>query len=105
MLYQTIVLELLRQRPRLHRQLRRDRQMLKTVHRFANQLKDSHEVWKTDLTRVNPDRDPLQIRNEAMEKALQELVTCLPAEPGRNTAGPLSLEEAMTFIRKATPVA
>jgi chromosome segregation ATPase len=103
MQYKTLALNLLRQRPRLARQLRRNRTMLATVEQYANQLKDSHEFWKEDLAQVNPENDQVQTTSEALQRALQELEGSLPPEPGRKTKEALSLDAAMAFIRPHTP--
>jgi hypothetical protein len=105
MQYKTIVLQLLRQRPKMARQLRRNRTMLATAERYANKLKESHEAWKGILSRENPDSDPIQTTSEALERALHELENCLPVEPGRKPRAEPSLDQAMGFIRKHTPPA
>ena len=49
MLYKTIVLSLLEQLPQLHEQLCKNRQLLATLERLADELKSSHETWKEQL--------------------------------------------------------
>jgi hypothetical protein len=103
MQYKTIVLQLLRQRPNLARQLRRKRTMLATVDRYANKLKESHEAWTGILSRENPDSDPIQTTSEALQRALQHLENYLPPEGQKAGNETLSLDEAMAFIHRPTP--
>jgi hypothetical protein len=72
--------------------------MLATVERYADQLKDSHETWKADLAQASPSSDPIQTTSEALQRALQDLESRLPAEPGRKPKESLSLEAAMAFL-------
>src|SRR5207244_59133 len=65
--YKTIIIELLRQRPRLHAKLRRKRQLLAVVNQYARELKTRHEELKTNLSRRQPGIDPSQIASAAME--------------------------------------
>ncbi len=79
MLYKTIVLELLEQRPRLYGQLRKDRKLLATLEIYATQLKERHEDWKVMLLqRTWPRSTPTQIASEALEMAIEELEDRLP---------------------------
>jgi hypothetical protein len=80
MLYKTIVLELLQQRPQMHEQLRQQRRLLEEMERYSRWLKSHHEAWKDHLSRSRPGSDPAQIASEAMEIALQELVDRLDSE-------------------------
>ncbi|HEY1066565.1 MAG TPA: hypothetical protein VGE52_10665 [Pirellulales bacterium] len=101
--YKTIVLELLEQRAELHEQLRRAHRLLATVEQYALDLKASHEAIRTEFQRADPDSDPWQISSEAFERALQELEDRLPPAPATDETEPLSLDEAMTFIRRRQP--
>jgi hypothetical protein len=105
MLYKTIMMELLEQRPQLHDQLRKQRKLLATLETLAQQLKTSHEAWKDQLARTGPESRDSQITSEALEIALQEMVNSLPDESPSGGSGPLSLDGAMAFLRKATPPA
>ena len=103
MQYKTIVLELLKQRPELHNQLRSNRMLLPTLERYARELKANHETWKDRLSQAKPGSDQSQIASEALEVALNELEgfldSAFPPEGGK----PPSLEEAMAFIRRRAP--
>lgn len=103
MQYKTIVLELLKSRTRLHEQLRRARLLMPAMETCASLLKASHEEWIASLTKSQPGSDPGQISSQALEFSLKELEDRLPDElptPGDET---LFLDEAMAFLRKATP--
>lgn len=73
MQYKTIVLELIRQRPRLHARLRRKRQLLAEVNRLAGDLKARHEELTTTLTKGRAAIDPVQAPGAAMEIGLKEV--------------------------------
>ncbi len=103
--YQTIILELLQDRPELYGQLRRQRALLVTMERYATELKTSHEAWKDQLAQARPDSEPEQIASEALELALQELTDSLPAESPPEDDGPISLDAAMAFLKRPTPPA
>ena len=102
MQYKTIVLELLQQRPEIHDQLRKNRKLLPALEFYAKELKTSHEAWKETLSQANSGSDQSQIASEAMEMALKELEDRLPSASPRNERKPLSLDEAMAFIRNPT---
>jgi trans-aconitate methyltransferase len=105
MLYKTIVLQFLQDHPQMYDRLIRQRMLLATLETCATQLKDSHETWKNLLTHQKPDSDPSQIASEALELALQELEDHLPSESAPEDGETLSLDQAMTFIRRHTPPA
>ena len=98
MQYKTIVLQLLEQRPEIHNQLRKNRELLPTLERFADQLKTRHEAWKDRLSQAKPGSDQSQIASEAMEMALKELEDRLPSASHRSDNEELSLDTAMAFI-------
>jgi len=104
MLYKTIVLELLEQRPRLHEELKQQRKLLATVGQYATELKASHEARQAELSLAKPESDPIQIASEALEMALKELEDRLPKEFPEDVE-PELLEETMTFLRRHTPPA
>src|SRR5579871_5153787 len=91
MLYKTICLGLLEQRPELYDQLRKNRTLLPTLNRLAIELKARHEAWKQELQATRPGSDS-QTASEAMELAVQELEDRLSAD---------SEEEAQAFIDAA----
>ena len=103
MQYKTIVLELLNERTDLHEQLRQTRRLLPTMENCAKELKASHEAWKETLTEARPNSDPSQISSEALEMALKELEDRLPSVTSDGVTEPLSLEQAMSFVRSRTP--
>lgn len=99
MLYKTIVLELLQQRPRMHEQLRKGRQLLPALDRYARELKAIHLELAEQLAQARPGKHPDQIRMEAMEMAVAEFVDRLPSESPPSD-DPLSLDQAMAFLRR-----
>ena len=103
MQYKTIVLELLRERTELHEQLRLTRRLLPTMEAYARELKASHETWKDSLSKANPGSEPSQISSEAMEIALKELEDRLPNVSPTDDTEPLSLDQAMAYMRGHTP--
>lgn len=99
MQYKTIVLELLKERPELHEQLRLTRRLLPTLETCARELKASHETWKEILAQKEPGSDHAQIASEALEMALKELEDRLPSASRTNDDEALSLDDAMAFLR------
>ena len=99
MQYKTIILELLRQRPQMHDQLRKSRKLLPAMEFYAKELKISHEAWKETLSQAKPEIDQSQIASEAMKMALKEMEDRLPSASPADATEPLSLDEAMAFIR------
>jgi len=102
MQYKTIVLELLRERPELHEQLRLTRRLLPTLEICSQQLRMSHQTWKETLASANPGSDPIQIASEAMELAIKELEDRLPTVSQADDREPLSLDSAMAFVGSRT---
>ena len=105
MQYKTIVLQYLRQRPALHNQLKRSRNLLPTLDAYANQLKSGHEALKEQLTLANPGEEPSQIASQALEIALKDWTNSLPPDESSSDDEPLSLDGAMAHIRRHTPPA
>jgi hypothetical protein len=103
--YQTIVLELLKETPALHRQLCTSRTLLSTVENYAIALKASHDSWKDSLSHARPQSDRNQIASQAMELAIQELRVSLPSESATDETEPFSLDAAIAFISRHTPPA
>jgi hypothetical protein len=101
MQYKTIILELLQQRPQMHERLRKDRMLMLTMERYARELRTRHLEWKELLLEQQPDSEPSQIANEALEMALKELEDRLPPESPESD-GP-TLDEAMASVRRHTP--
>jgi chromosome segregation ATPase len=100
MQYKTIILELLQQRPQMHQQLRDQRKLLSTLEEYAKELKASHEAWKEQLSQAKPGSEASQISSEAFEMALKELEDRLPPASRADDHEPLSLDQAMAFVRK-----
>ena len=103
MQYKTIVLELLQQHPEVRRL--RGKRMLATLDHHAGQLKARHEAWKDRLAKATPGGNPGQIASAALEIALKELECMLSPELPADDSDPLTVEEAMAFIRGPGPAA
>jgi glutamate-1-semialdehyde aminotransferase len=100
MMYKTICLELLEQRPELYDQLRKRRTLLTTLNRLASELKARHQVWKQELkaTRLGSDS---QIASEAMELAVKELEDRLSADSEAEAQA--FLDAVMATLRPTPP--
>jgi hypothetical protein len=105
MLYKTIVLEMLQNRPEVHEQLRKQRMLLTTMEFYASELKDLHEAWKEQLSQTRTDCDPSQIASQAMELALKELEGILPSGSSSEETDRPSLDDFMTYLRDRMPPA
>jgi hypothetical protein len=105
MLYKTIALQILEDHAEIHDQLRRRRILFSTMERLATELKASHEAWQERLSQAKPGSDASQIASEALELALEQLVSHLPSEFPANENEPLSLDEAMAYVKHHTPTA
>jgi hypothetical protein len=103
MLYKTMVLEMLQQRPEMHDQLKQQRQLLAALELYANALKSRHDAWKERLWQARPESSESQVATEALELALQELEEALPSALPQDGSGSLSLDAAMAFLRRPTP--
>jgi hypothetical protein len=105
MMYKTITLELIQEQPELYERLRSSKRLLPAMDAYAIELKASHEEWKNRLSQARPGRDPSQIASEALEMAVQELKERLPSASTPDAAEPLSLDAAMSYIRRHMPPA
>ena len=103
MQYKTMILELLQQHPVRYEQLRRRRVLLPTMERYAGELKRLHTHWMELLPSIRPESDPSQVSSEALELALEQLQARLRQESSAGAREPLSLEDAMAFLRERTP--
>ena len=103
--YKTIALELLKQRPKMHERLRKERKLMERMEFLAAELKMRHNVWKEKLARRKPGSDPSQIASEALELALKGLEDYLPPESPQDETESSSLDEAMAFLPRHTPPA
>ena len=102
-LYKTICLELIRERPELYERLRTSKRLLPSMDAYAIELKTLHEEWKERLDRSRPNRDPSQVAGEALELAIKTFRNRLPSGSEETEDEPISLDEAIHFIRRATP--
>jgi hypothetical protein len=100
MLYKTIVLELLQNRPQIHEKLRRQRMVLTTMEYYAHELKALHEAWKQRLSQTRPQRDASRIASEAMELALYELEALLPSDSSSADEDQPSLDDFLTWLKE-----
>ncbi len=101
--YKTIALELIQENSELYEKLRSGKMLLTAIEAYAIDLKAAHETWKGLLAEENPGSDPRQIASEAMELAIQEIQDRLPSASAGSDLGPLSLNEAINFVRPPTP--
>ena len=103
MQYKSMVLELLRQKPEKCEQCYQNRMPLLHLVRVAAQLKSRHQAWQVRLRQQKPNNDRSQIswRGDASQ-FLQELDDSLPSD-FPDESEPLTLGEAMAFIRRYAP--
>ena len=103
--YKTIVLELLSQHSTLYEELRLKRALLQALDRYSTVLKARHDAWKSERAQTKPAASPIQVASEALELAIEELRNHLSAESQIRSisAEPLSLDEAIAYIRRHTP--
>jgi hypothetical protein len=100
MMYKTICLGLLEQRPQLYEQLRKQRTLLPTLNQMAGELKASHQAWIEELQATRPGSDS-QIADEAMELAVSDLQDRLSADSEQEAQA--FLDSAMAFLRPTPP--
>jgi hypothetical protein len=103
MQYKTIILELIRSRPDLHRRLKDSKTLLATVEHTAILLKASHEAWMEELRGTRPGSDSAQIASEALEIALKVIEETLPDGSRPDDAEPRFLGDAMATLLGKTP--
>lgn len=102
MQYKTIALELIQENPSLYERLRSSKRLLPAMDAYAIELKALHEAWKGRFSSACLERDSRQIAGEAMELAVQDLRERLSCALEASETEPLSLDAAMSFIRKAS---
>ncbi len=102
MQYKTIVLQLLKDNSQIYDQLLRQKQVSAVMEHYAQELRTLHLAWKETLTQAIPNSDSSQIASEAMERALKDLQDHLPLGTPLDDQEPLSLDQAMAFIRRHT---
>jgi hypothetical protein len=100
--YKTIVLELLRDRPMLHEQLRASGTLLPTMEQLAVAFRACHLNRIRELAEARPGSDPAQLSSEALEMALQELQESLPPESPASDET-FRLDQAMAFLQRHMP--
>ncbi len=103
--YKTILLELIRQDREFHDRMKQSGTLASSLDRFALELKSRHDTWKQELSRLRPTSDPTSIASEALELALREMENRFASESPAEGSSPLSLDDAMAFIRRPTPTA
>jgi len=103
--YKTIALEFLKeQHPALHERLRSSRTLPQAVNDYATALRTSHLNWSRELETANPGCAAALISSEAMELAMRDLSEALSsASPTSGEGEGLSLDDAMSFLRRHTP--
>lgn len=100
-LYKSIVIELIQQdHPTLYEQLRSNRTLGQALNDYAIALRASYLAWLEELKEHNPRIDPSLLSTEALEMALQELMEALPSEPTTGEPEGLSLDDAMSHLRR-----
>ena len=103
MQYKTMILEMLRDRPQTHEQLRKERKLLSTTEQYAKELRASHQAWTDMLSQMRPGSSQTQLFSEALEIALKELEDRLPSESPWDESPTQFLDAAMLFVRPRTP--
>jgi hypothetical protein len=71
----------------------------------AAALRRKHLAWMETLAPLRPKSDRSQIAGEALEMALEELHQALQQEFSADAPEPLSLDQAIAFLRRHTPPA
>ena len=100
MQYKTIILELLRQRRSLHERLRKSDTLLETLNKHALRLRERHLEWLAVLLEATPGSEPRQLTGAAFELARAEWETSLATDSLPADLEPLSLDDAMKFLRR-----
>ena len=106
MQYKTIMFHMLEQQAQRQGPHQASPMRITTLDHYSGELRASHQAWMTSLSRSRPGSDQAQIASEALELAIQELEERLQADfPPQQQDEALSLDEAMTFLRRHTPLA
>lgn len=105
MYYKTIALEVIQDQPELYERLRSTKRLLPAMDAYAADLKARHEAWREALGRERPGGHPTQVASEALELAIEDLRALLHSALQPTGAEPLSLDAAMSFLRRHTPPA
>ncbi len=103
MLYKTMLLEMIQQRPTLYDQLLRERKLREALDSYATELSHRHAAWE-DVIRSTPlPGSPGQIASAALELALEDLERMMSEETVEQEE--LSLDAAMAYLRRHTQAA
>ena len=100
MQYKTIILELLRQQRPLHERLRKNGTLLETLNEQALRLRARHLEWLAVLLEATPRSEPSQLTGTAFELARTEWETGLATDSLPADLEPLSLDDAMKYLRR-----
>ena len=100
MQYKTIILELLRQQRPLHERLRKNGTLLETLNEQALRLRARHLEWLAVLLEATPGSELSQLTGAAFEMALNEWEECLASDSLPVDFEPLSLDDAMKYLRR-----
>jgi hypothetical protein len=100
-----MTLELIQENPYLYEKLRTSKMLLTAMDAYANDLRTYHHEWKEQLSQTRPGRDPRQIAAEALELAMLDLTSRLSYESATDETEALSLDAAMSHIRRNSPTA
>ena len=104
MLYKTICLQMIQERPEMYDQLLNTRNLLPTLEHYARELRTRHLAWKEELSQANPGSSEEQIASEAREFALREMEQILSLEsPPDDHETQVFLDQAMAFISCPMP--
>ena len=102
MMYKTICLQMIQDRPEMYDQLLSNRSLLSTLDRLSSELRTSHQKWKELLSQAKPGGSESQIASEALEMALQQLASSFESPPAQEDES-FPLDAAMAFIRPTQP--
>lgn len=100
MQYKTITLNLIQEQPELYEQLRSTKRLLPAMDAYATELRAGHLATMEAFARKWPGSHPSQIASQALEMAIQELREHLCSASPKDEAEPLSLDAAMSHIRR-----
>src|SRR5579863_1636066 len=100
--YKTIALKLLEQQTELHDRLKTERRLKPVMEMCARRLRENHLAWQERLAETQPQSDPAQLTSEALELAIEELISLLPSVREAGEDIPLSLDAAMASLKRPT---
>ncbi len=103
MLYKTMLLEMIQQRPTLYDQLLSQRKLREALDSYAAELSHRHAAWEEVIRSTPLAASPSQIASAALELALQDLERMMSEETAEQEE--LSLAAAMAYLRRHTQAA